>query len=311
VIRTMTYHFASQENFLGLDEESSALESASVLVLPIPYEATVSYAGGTKNGPRAILNASMQVELFDREFDREYGAEYGVHTLAPLATNHQSPEAMVQGIEEAVREIAATHPKKLLFVLGGEHTITSGVAKGVATALEAQRPVLVQLDAHSDLRDEYEGSPYSHASISRRLVDAGWEVLQVGIRSICQEEMDVIRSNTEAVKVWFADDLHDDPQWKQELAQRVRGRDVFLTIDIDGLDPSLVPGTGTPEPNGLTWQEAVSAVRIVTQYAGRILGADCVELAPIPGNHASEFITAKLIYKTMNLIMAARQKQGA
>jgi agmatinase len=305
----MEYHFLPPENFLGLDEETSALENATVIVLPIPYEATVSYSGGTKHGPRAIINASMQVELFDRELNREYGAEYGVHTLPPLAVNLQSPEVMVQSIEVAVRHLAANHPKKLIFVLGGEHSITSGVAKGVATALEAQRPMLVQLDAHSDLRDEYEGSPYSHASISRRLLEAGWEIVQIGIRSVCQEEMDLIRANDEGVTVLFADEVHADPQqWKATLAQKVRGRDVFLTIDIDGLDPSLVPATGTPEPDGLTWQEAVSAIRIVTQYAGRILGADCVELAPVPGHHASEFITAKLIYKTMNLIMKAREK---
>lgn len=305
----MDYHFLPPENFLGLDEETCALDNASVIVLPIPYEATVSYSGGTRHGPRAIINASMQVELFDREFDREYGAEYGVHTLPPLAVNLQSPEAMIEGIEAAVRELAATYPKKLIFVLGGEHSITSGVAKGVATAQEAQRPLLVQLDAHSDLRDEYEGSPYSHASISRRLLDAGWEIVQIGIRSVCQEEMDVIRANDESITVLFADDVHADAQqWKSTLAQRVMGRDVFLTIDIDGLDPALVPATGTPEPDGLTWQEAVSAVRIVTQYAGRILGADCVELAPVPGHHASEFITAKLIYKTMNLIMKAREE---
>jgi len=303
----MDYHFSPPENFLGLDEETSALENAAVIVLPIPYEATVSYSGGTKNGPRAIINASMQVELYDREFKREYGAEYGVHTLPPLAVNLQSPEVMVQGIESAVGELAATYPEKLIFVLGGEHSITSGVAKGVATALEAQRPLLVQLDAHSDLRDKYEGSRYSHASISRRLLEAGWEIVQVGIRSVCQEEVDVITENDESITVFFADELHADPQWKSTLAQRVRGRDVFLTIDIDGLDPSLVPATGTPEPDGLTWQEAVSAIRIVTQYAGRILGADCVELAPIPGHHASEFITAKLIYKTMNLIMKGRE----
>ncbi len=303
------YHFSPLENFLGLDEESSTLENAAVLVLPIPYEGTVSYGGGTKYGPRAIINASMQVELYDREFNREYGAEYGVHTLPPLATTHSSPEAMVTSIESAVRELVAEHPKQLLFVLGGEHSITSGVAKGVATALEAQKPLLVQIDAHSDLRDEYEGTPYSHASISRRLLDADWEILQLGIRSVSQEEMDVIRRNKDKVTVWFAEDVHQDEAWAATLAQKVRGRDVYLTIDIDGLDPSLVSATGTPEPNGLTWTQAVKIIRIVAQYARRIIGADCVELAPTAGHHASEFITAKLVYKAMNLIVHARQKQ--
>ncbi len=299
----MDYEYLPYESFLGLPDELSELERARVLVMPIPYEGTVSYAGGTKYGPRAIIHASMQVELYDREFGKEYAAEYGVHTLRPLATNHASPRDMVQDVERAVYDVASAHPDKLLFVLGGEHAISSGVGRGLARAHAVERPLLVQLDAHSDLRQSYEGSPYSHASIARRLLDEGWDIVQLGIRSISQEEMDVIESEHDHLRVWFAEDVHKDSAWKKELAQRVAGRDVYLSIDIDGLDPSLVPATGTPEPDGLSWNEALDIIRIVARGAGRVFGADCVELAPIPGHHASEFITAKLIYKTMNLLV--------
>ncbi|MBA3532131.1 MAG: agmatinase [Ardenticatenales bacterium] len=300
----MSYDFSPQENFLGLDEESSALETARVLVLPIPYEGTVSYGGGTKFGPRAIIHASMQVELFDREFGKECASEYGVHTLPALASTHHSPETMVRYIEEAVYDMASRYPDKLLFVLGGEHSISSGVGRGLARAHNVDRPLMVQLDAHSDLRNEYEGTPFSHASIARRLLDDGWDIIQLGIRSICTEEMELITARHDHLRVWFAEQVHADASWEVELTQRVHGRDVFLSIDIDALDPSLIPATGTPEPDGLTWNEALRIIHTVTRNAGRLIGADCVELAPIPGHHASEFITAKLIYKTINHIMA-------
>lgn len=305
----MSYEYLSQENFLGLTDEQSALETASVMVLPIPYEGTVSYGGGTRFGPRAILNASMQVELYDREFGKEAAAEYGVHTLPPLAVNHASPEEMVNGIEAAVRDLVSEHPDKLLFVLGGEHSISSGVGKGLAAALNANRPLLVQLDAHSDLRDEYEGTPYSHASVSRRLLESrGWDIVQLGIRSLSAEEAELIQERHDHLRVWFAEDVHTSDNWQRELKQRVMGRDVFLTIDVDAFDPSLIPATGTPEPGGLTWEQVLTTVRIVADNAGRVLGADCVELAPIPGSHASEFIVAKLVYKTMNILMDARTR---
>lgn len=305
----MSYEYLPHENFLGLTDEQSALETASVIVLPIPYEGTVSYGGGTRFGPRAILNASMQVELYDREFGKECAAEYGVHTLSPLAANHASPEAMVNGIEEAVRDLVSEHPDKLLVVLGGEHSVSSGVGKGLAAALDATRPLLVQLDAHCDLRAEYEGTPYSHASVARRLLESrDWDIVQLGIRSLSLEEAELIQARHDHLRVWFAEDVHRNNDWQRELKQRMTGRDVFLTIDVDAFDPSLVPATGTPEPGGLSWQQVLDTVRIVADGAGRVLGVDCVELAPIPGSHASEFLVAKLLYKTMNILMDARSR---
>ncbi|MCL4830210.1 MAG: arginase family protein, partial [Caldilinea sp.] len=179
------------DNFLGLDAEISSFERARVLVLPIPFEATVSYGGGAAGGPAAIISASQQVELYDREFDEELALRYGVHTL-PALDLPDDPETAVEVIRSAVAEAARTG--KLVVGLGGEHTVSVGVGRGLLDALGAPLTV-VQIDAHSDLRDEYDGTPYSHACIARRLLDnpAVEQVLQLGIRSVCPEEVAFVR----------------------------------------------------------------------------------------------------------------------
>jgi agmatinase len=294
---------AEYDNFLGLAPENSALEGAGVLVLPIPFEASVSYGGGTANGPEAIIRASQQVELYDREFDGEFDAEpalaYGVHTLSPLVLPNDSLAA-VTAIAEATATAAASG--KLVVGLGGEHTVSVGFGRGLLQALGG--PItLVQIDAHADLRDEYEDSPYSHACIARRLLEDETveQVLQLGIRSVCREEVDFARQNADRVRIWYAEEVHAN-QWQQELAARLAGKRVFLTIDVDGLDPAIVPATGTPEPDGLTWTETLELVRLVCQSA-EIVGIDCVELAPHPGQHAADFAVAKLVYKTISYAM--------
>jgi agmatinase len=162
---------------------------------------------------------------------------------------------------------------------------------------------MVQIDAHCDLRDEYEGSPYSHACVARRLLESEGieQVLQLGIRSIDAEEVAFARANPDRVRVWFAEDVHAGA-WREELRDRLRDRRVYLTIDVDGLDPAVVPATGTPEPDGLSWQEALDIVRTVAQ-AVPVIGLDCVELAPRPGQHAADFAVAKLLYKTISYAM--------
>jgi N1-aminopropylagmatine ureohydrolase len=290
-------------NFLGLDEQHSTYDRSAALILPIPYEGTVSYGQGTREGPRAIIHASQQVELYDRELDDEPALTYGVHTLPFLAPAVSGPADMVAAIaacaEEHVRNRAAS---KLLVGLGGEHTVSAGIAQAVHAVFGDF--VLVQIDAHSDLRDTYEGSPYSHASVAKRILDTGATIAQLGIRSICREEIDLIHAERERLRVWFAEDVHAGGHLAP-LAELVRGRNVFLTIDLDGLDPALVPATGTPEPGGLTWAQTLEIVRTVAG-AGNVVAADCVELAPIPGQHASEFLAAKLVYKTIGLILRKR-----
>jgi len=191
---------------------------------------------------------------------------------------------------------------RLLVGLGGEHTVSAGIAQAVHAVYGDF--VMVQIDAHSDLRDTYEGSHYSHASIARRVFDMGATIAQFGIRSVCREEIDLIRAEPERLRVWFAEDVHVGGHLAP-LAEIVRGRKVFLTIDLDGLDPALVAATGTPEPGGLTWAQALAIVRTAAR-AGEIVAADCVELAPIPGQHASDFLAAKLVYKTISLILSRR-----
>jgi agmatinase len=289
-------------NFLGLPAEHSALTASGVVVLPIPYELTTSYGQGTRNGPRALLHASQQVELYDREFDGEPALDWGVHTLPALAPNYGGPEAMQDDIAAAVA--AYTRDGKLVCVLGGEHSISGGVARGLH---EAHGPfVTVQLDAHADLRAEYEGTPYSHASAMRRVIDAGGgPVLQLGIRSLSADEAAFIRGEPAQVQTFFAEQVHGG-EHLDALRAFVQDKPVYLTIDIDCLDAALMPATGTPEPDGLQWNEVLDIVRVVASASERVLLFDIVELAPIPGVQAPDYLAAKLTYKVMSIVMANR-----
>lgn len=282
--------------FLGLDPAHSDFAGARVLVLPIPFEATVSYGAGTAHGPAAILAASQQVELYDREFDAEPALDYGVHTL-PAVELPSDPQQAVARIAQAVTTAAAT--TKLVVGLGGEHTVSVGFARGLLDAVGGPLTV-VQIDAHADLRAEYDGTPYSHACVARRLLeDARIEqVLQLGIRSVCREEVDFARAHPDRVRLWYAEEIHAGG-WQAELIRRVAGKRVFLTLDVDGLDPSIVPATGTPEPDGLSWRETLDILRLSARY-GHLVGLDCVELAPQPGLHSADFAVAKLLYKAVS-----------
>lgn len=285
----------SYGNFLDLDQEHADFEQAKVLILPMPLEATVSYGHGAARGPQAIIEASQQVELYDREHDREPALDYGIHTLPALALP-EDPAQAVAVIADATAEAAATG--KLVVGLGGEHTVSVGFGRGVLAALGGPITV-VQIDAHSDLRDTYQGTPYSHACIARRLLEEPGveQVLQLGIRSVCTEEVTFARAHPERVRVWYAEEVHGGG-WEEELTARLAGRRVYLTIDVDGLDPAIVPATGTPEPDGLTWQETLDILRLVTRSA-QVVALDCVELAPHPGLHAADFAVAKLLYKAI------------
>jgi agmatinase len=291
-------------NFLGLPEELAHPARARAWVLSIPYEGTTSYGAGTRNGPAAIIAASRQVEWFDREFGCEVAAEVGVHTMSPLGLVRRSPEAMVQAVEDAVAAVLGGSPAPdLLAVLGGEHTISAGVARGLARATSADDLVAVQIDAHADLRDQYEGSPYSHACAARRILEV-CPVFQIGIRNLSAEEEE-FRRQTNRVRTVFAEDLRN-PAYLSDLADFVRGKRVFLTVDLDGLDPSIMPAVGTPEPDGLTWNQALDVVRVIAREARRVPAFDVVELAPVPGLLGPDFLAAKLVYKVLSLVLMKR-----
>ena len=294
----MTYEFLPEANFLGLAAAASTLEQSRALVLPIPYELTTSYGQGTRQGPRAILHASQQVELYDRELGHECVHDWGVHTLPMLAPNYGSPEEAHREIAAAVADYAGA---TLLCVLGGEHSISGSVARGLH---EVHGPfVTVQLDAHADLRDSYEGTPYSHACAMRRVIDnGGGPILQLGIRSLSVEEAAFIAAEPASVQTFFAEQVHAG-EHREALRDFVRGKSVYLTIDVDCFDAALMPATGTPEPDGLRWDEALDITRIIAAESARVLAFDIMELAPIPGFHAPDYLAAKLTYKVMSLIM--------
>ena len=301
----MTFeHTEVPDNFLGLEEEISTYATAQVVVLPIPYEATVSYGGGTAEGPAAIITASQQVELYDREYDEERVRRYGIHTLPALDLPEDGAEATAH-IAQAVETLA--RDGKLVVGLGGEHTLSGGFGKGLLDAVGEPVTVL-QIDAHSDLRDEYEGTIYSHACVARRLLDDPRveQILQLGIRSVCEEEVQVARQNPDRVRVWYAEEVHAG-DWRGELRARTQGRNLYITIDVDGLDPALIPATGTPEPDGLTWRQTLEILRIACE-GGHVVGLDCVELAPVVGLHGADFATAKLVYKAISYAMESREK---
>ena len=282
--------FLPQRNFLGLPDGLTAFDTAQVVVLPVPYDATTSYRSGTREGPQAIIDASQQIEWFDHELRRET-AEVGIHTLPEVAPVMSGPAAMVERLYQIARPHAAAN--KLLVTLGGEHSLSSAVVRAFAERYPGL--TVLQFDAHADLRDSYEETPYSHASVARRIVEI-CPLTQVGIRSLSKEEWDFLQTNP-PVTTFFIES-HPLPEAAMDRLVASLGPEVYVTFDIDALDPGLVPGVGTPEPGGLTWQEALRILRRVSE-ARRVVGFDLMEYCPPEGNTAAAFTAAKLAYKAM------------
>jgi agmatinase len=289
----------ASHNFLGLAPEWSSFDRARVVVLPIAYEQTTSYGKGAGEGPQAILDASRQVELYDEELEVEiYRLTQGVATLPIMRFGENCRDAQaVESIRNQVHQLIRRG--KLVVALGGEHTIAVGAAKAHAEAY-ADLSIL-QLDAHSDLRREYEGNAYSHASAMARIYEFHQDIVQVGIRSQCQEEANFIKENR--IQTFYAIDLkrrqfprlRSGQAWHDDVIERLKPN-VYVTFDCDFLDPSLIPALGTPEPGGFGWDETMAFLkRLSTQR--RIVGFDVNELAPIPSLVHPQFTIAKLIYK--------------
>ncbi len=281
----------TQLNFGGLEPHLSAFENSSVLIWPVPFEKTVSYGHGTKEGPAAIIDASRYMEIYDEEIGGET-AEIGIHTLAAMDCDRE-PEEMMAALQGKARELLNTG--KFLCMLGGEHSITAPVVR--AFGEKFPKLSVLQIDAHADLRDQYEGTPHSHACAMRRVLEV-CPAVQVGIRSLSAEEARVIpRLPT---RVFYAKDITGRTDWVESAVDSLT-EDVYLTIDIDGLDPSLVPATGTPEPGGLMWNETLALIRTLAAKRN-VVGMDLVELCRSPTSNASSFLSAKLIYKTLGYI---------
>ncbi|MDP9348564.1 MAG: agmatinase [Gemmatimonadota bacterium] len=290
-------------NFLGLEGEAAEWGSAGVVVLPIPYESTVSYQGGTKGGPAALIEASRYIELYDQELDAEPGPEIGVATLPALHLTSAGPEAAVRELREVYDTILAEAGERLVIGIGGEHSISSApVLAHAARLAEGERLSVLQFDAHGDLRLEYEGSPYSHAAVMARCIDQV-DLVQVGIRAITSEERALIRER-ESITTIFAEEMWDNEAWI-DRAVAALGDTVYITFDVDYFDPSLMPATGTPEPGGLPWYPTLKLLRRVFTEK-KVVGVDVVELAPMGGNAAPDFVAAKLVYKMVGYLWLSR-----
>ena len=273
--------------FLALPAEHSDPAASHYAVLPVPYEGTVSYKAGTSGGPMAILDASEQVELFDEELKGEFH-HAGIATY-PLVQPAAGPEEQIRRVRAAASPIITAG--KFLLTLGGEHSITQAL---VAEVAEAYGDISVlQIDAHADLRDEYEGTPHSHACVMRRVLATTDRICQVGIRSYSREEAE--QCPQQVADFITPELIAADPHWI-ERALAMLSETVYVTIDIDGFDPSIAPGTGAPEPGGLTWEQGRALLRRVCAER-RVLAADIVEVRPIPPNHITEFLAARLAYK--------------
>jgi agmatinase len=290
--------------FLGLDESASDLERAGAVILPVPYEATTSFGGGTAGGPAAIVEASRYLELYDQELDAE-PFEVGIATLPSLSLTGAGPQAALVELREAYDVLLEAAPGKFVVVLGGEHSISSAPILSWADRLdrEGRRLTVLQFDAHTDLRPEYEGSPYSHAAVMHRVHDRV-ELVAVGIRALTVDEMRLVR-RSDNIHVFLADDIHAGDAWMDDVIARL-GDDVYISFDIDAFDPALVPSTGTPEPGGLQWYQVLKLLRRV--FAERTVHAvDVVELAPLPGLAAPDVLAAKLVYKMIGYRFAAQR----
>lgn len=283
----------STKGFLGLParDAGKALDAKAVII-PFGLEQSVSYGGGTGRGPQAILAASPQLEMFDEEYWCEPYRQIGIATLKPVTIKPKLPAALTQ-LEKLVA--ATLDAGKFPLVLGGEHSLTAGAVRPFAA--RHKQLTLLHFDAHADLRDGYDGEHYSHAAALRRCMDLpNVRLVSIGIRNISAGEAPFVKANGKRITIFWGKDKAD---WKlPEILRAIGSGPVYLTFDLDGFDSSLMPATGTPEPGGLFWNDAMAIIRAAAQQA-TIVGADVVELAPQKGLHACDFLAAKLCYKIL------------
>ena len=290
-------------SFGGIPDKYATWKSSSFVVIPFPIDLTTTYVTGTRNGPGAIIEASGHMELFDEENKIEpYRAGIFVSTEIPMLTT--GPIAMLKELEKRMK--AVMRAGKFPILLGGEHSGTCGAVSALKKKYEDL--TILQFDAHADLRDTYLGTQWNHACVGRRIVDFGAKLVQVGVRSISEEEDRFLRKS-ETVKTFYASEVRDN------LADVTRGivsglsGNVYISIDLDVFDPGIMPAVGTPEPGGLDWFEVVDILRDVMRSDCNIVGFDIMELSPLPGIVAPDFLAAKLCYRMMGWVLAKREEK--
>ncbi len=292
---------ASAVSFAGVAAEPGMKSPARYSILPAPFDLTASYVKGAANGPAAIIEASTHMELYDEELGCEpYRA--GIETL-PAIEGRSNPEDMIAAVEGAAGEVLLRGGIPVL--LGGEHSVTIGMVRALMSQYSALS--VLQLDAHADMRGSYEGTPYNHACVARRISEL-CPIVQAGIRSLSVEEAGFLKTAGAGIKTYYAADIKGVGKGAggsgADLPARIAGdltQEVYITIDIDVFDPSIMPATGTPEPGGLGWYEVLCILRAVASES-KVVGFDLVELCPQPGNVAPDFLAARLVYKMIAYI---------
>ena len=281
-------YLSNKKGFLGIDNKSNNKEN--VVVIPFGLEKTVSYGNGTSKGPKEIIKASHHVELFDEDLNKEPYKYIGIKTLKPFPIKKNIIDALKQ-IENINKLLL--DKKKFPLVLGGEHSLTAGAIRPFIKKFG--KICLLHFDAHADLRNSYNGNKFSHASAIRRCLDnPNVSVVSFGIRNISLSEMPFLNKNKKRINIFWA---KDKLKWNlNKFKKIIKNKKVYLTFDVDSLDLSLMPATGTPEPGGLFWNETIKIIKIAAQ-ASNIVGADINELSPIKGFDSYNFLVAKLAYK--------------
>ncbi|MDD5363456.1 MAG: agmatinase [Ignavibacteria bacterium] len=284
-----------KKNFLAIEDEYSNYNDSKVVMLPVPYEATTSYGKGTGKGPEAIYNASHYVEFFDEELNREFCFEHGIASLPSLDLKKLTGKKAIDFIYKNVKKLI--DDKKFVVTLGGEHTLSTAPIKAHFDSYKNMS--VLHFDAHSDLRDEYEGTGYSHACFCSRVAEFTKDITQVGIRAQCKEEYDFIKKNK--IKTYYAYAIRNGLHGKNWIDKVIAGlkQNVYVTFDVDYFDPSIMPSTGTPEPMGFYWEETMELLKKLGKKRN-VVGFDVVELAPQKNFSYPDFLTAKLIYKMLN-----------
>ena len=284
-------YLSNKNGFLGIDNKVNFKEK--VVVVPFGLEKTVSYGGGTKNGPKEIIKASHQVELFDEELNKEPYSEIGIKTLKPFPIKKNIKQALNQ-LSEINQKIIAKNKFPLVF--GGEHSITPGSIKPFAKKYD--EITLLHFDAHADLRESYQGEKFSHASAIKRCLDyKNLKVVSFGIRNLSKEEMDFYNDNRDRIEIFWG---KDKQSWDlSQLDKFFKNKNVYITFDVDGFDASIMPATGTPEPGGMLWEDVLPIIKKVCQISN-VVGADINELAPIKNFDSYNFLVAKLAYKIIS-----------
>ena len=284
-------YLSNKQGFLGIDNKFKIKERA--VIVPFGLEKTVSYGGGTKNGPKEIIKASHQVELFDEDLNCDPYKKIGIRTIKPFPIKKRMDEALKQ-----IEKINESLLKKNIFpmILGGEHSITPGCIRPFVKKFD--KLCLLHFDAHADLRQSYNGNKFSHASAIRRCLDyKNVSVISFGIRNISSSELTYLKKNKKRINIFWA---KDKKKWNLNLFKKlIKNKNVYLTFDVDGLDSSIMPATGTPEPGGLFWEETLNIIKIAAKNS-TIVGADINELAPIKGFNSYNFLVAKLAYKILS-----------